>query len=103
MNSKRRFGEALTDDQLAQIVDTGGAGVPCWHVASIAAELLARRCRRMTEFHHIVDDLAEVPMTCDEELQLLKVVLALVGKSKRQRDAVTDAQMPHIEAAPEKI
>jgi hypothetical protein len=39
----RKFGETLTDDQLATIVDTGGANVFEGDVARIAAELLARR------------------------------------------------------------
>ena len=39
----RRFGESVTDDELATIVDTGGANVFEGDVARIAAELLARR------------------------------------------------------------
>jgi hypothetical protein len=41
--SVRRFGESLSDDRLAAIVDNGGVDLAPGEAAKIAAELLARR------------------------------------------------------------
>jgi hypothetical protein len=43
VRSGRRFGESLSDDELAAIIDTGGVYALAGDVARIAAELLARR------------------------------------------------------------